>query len=209
MDGSDQPRWLNWAREIQAMSQTGLTHGPGVYDRERYVRLMEISAEILACHTTLEKEPLQENFLRQPGYATPKIDVRGGVVREGRILLVQERSDERWCMPGGWADVGERPSESVEREVREESGLTVVARKVVGVYDANRSGVPVEFFHAFKVVFLCEIIGGETRASEETLAAEFFAFDELPPLSPERTHERHLADVRLHWREPARATAFD
>ena len=209
MGESDQPRWLDWAREIQAMCQTGLTHSPGAYDRERYRRLMDISAEILATHTSLDCESLKENFLRQPGYATPKVDVRGAVVRENRILLVQERADERWCMPGGWADVGERPSQSVEREVREESGLTVEVRKVVGVYDANRSGIPVEFFHAFKIVFMCEFIGGELGPSDETLGAEFCPFDDLPRLSPECTDERHLEDVRAHSEDSGRPTTFD
>jgi ADP-ribose pyrophosphatase YjhB (NUDIX family) len=209
MSTADQPRWLEWAREIQAMSQTGLTHDPRTYDRERYRRLLEIAAEIVDCHSNLLQQPLLENFLRQPGYATPKIDVRGAVVRDGTILLVKEKMDQRWCMPGGWADVGERPSESVQREVREESGFEVVARKIVGVYDANRSGRPIEFFHAYKVVFLCEISGGEACASEETLAVDFFPFGELPPLSSQRTNERHLADVLAHSRDPNYPATFD
>ncbi len=209
MSDTEQPRWLEWAREIQSMSQTGLAHSPGAYDRERYGRLIEIAAEIVASHSNLALSSVREVFLRQPGYATPKIDVRGAVLREGRILLVQERSDSRWCMPGGWADVGERPSESIEREVLEESGFRVETKAVVGVYDANRSGRPVEFFHAFKVVFLCEILGGSPRSSDETLAADFFEFDDLPPLSMERTHERHLADVRACLENPGRPTVFD
>jgi ADP-ribose pyrophosphatase YjhB (NUDIX family) len=145
----------------------------------------------------------------QPGYATPKVDVRGAVIRDGKILLVQERSDERWCMPGGWADVGDLPSDTVEREVWEESGFEVVARKVIGVYDANRSGIPLEFYHAYKIVYLCQIVGGEARPSNETLAAAFFSFDELPPLSAERTSERHLAEVSAHYQDPHRPAAFD
>jgi ADP-ribose pyrophosphatase YjhB (NUDIX family) len=209
MSRKETPRWLEWAREIQAMSQTGLAHGPGQYDEERYRRLMEIAAEIVACHSSLPQEPLLENFLCQPGYATPKIDVRGAGVRDGKILLVQESADERWCMPGGWADVGECPSASIEREVWEESGFRVAASRVVGVYDANREGSPIEFFHAFKVVFLCEITGGQARPSRETLAVDFFDFDGLPALSTQRTSERHLADVAACLRDPNRSTAFD
>ncbi|MCK4547576.1 MAG: NUDIX hydrolase [Candidatus Eisenbacteria sp.] len=203
------PRWLEWAREIQAMGQTGLAHSPGRYDEERYRRLMEIAVDIVHSHTDLSRESLLENFLKQPGYATPKIDVRGAVVRDGRILLVQEAMDKHWCMPGGWAEVGECPSESVERETWEESGFEVKVRKVVGVYDANRAGSPIEFYHAFKVVFLCEISGGEARPSSETLAVDFFSFDDLPQLSSQRTNERHLADVRAHCEDPGKATAFD
>lgn len=203
------PPWLEWAREIQALSQTGLTYSSSDYETARYRRLAEIAAEIVQRHAQLLKDPLVENFLQQPGYATPKVDVRGAVVREGQILLVQERSDQRWCMPGGWADVGEVPSAMVEREVWEESGFQVTARKVVGLFDANRGGRPLEFYHAYKVVFLCDIIGGAPRPSEETAAVAFFRFDDLPSLSWERTNERHLAEVRAHLEDPGRPAAFD
>ena len=208
--------WLEWAREIQALSQTGLTYSENEYNTLRYQRLMEIAAEIVQSHTRLLKEPLLQNFCAQPGYATPKVDVRGAVVRDGRILLVQERVDERWCMPGGWADVGELPSKMVMREVWEESGFHVVPRKVIGVYDANRDGRPSEFYHAYKIVFLCEITGGQAipsaddaRHTSETVAVDFFSFDALPPLSTNRTSRRHLAEVLAHLREPNRPAAFD
>jgi ADP-ribose pyrophosphatase YjhB (NUDIX family) len=113
-------------------------------------------------------------------------------------------------MPGGWADVGDQPSGAVVREVREESGFQVVPVKVVGVYDANRDGGgPLAFYHAYKIVYLCELVGGQARPSSETLAASFFSFDELPPLSANRTHERHLAEVLAHVNDPQRPTAFD
>jgi ADP-ribose pyrophosphatase YjhB (NUDIX family) len=203
------PRWLQWAREIQALSQTGLTYSGNDYERQRYQRLTEIAAEIVHDHTSLPEERLLQDFYRQPGYATPKVDVRGAVVREGQILLVQERMDGRWCMPGGWADVGDLPSEMVIREVWEESGFHAVPRKVVGVFDANRSGRPLELYHAYKIVFLCELTGGEARPSNETLAVDFFSFDSLPPLSANRTNERHLAEVLAHVRDPGRPAAFD
>jgi 8-oxo-dGTP pyrophosphatase MutT (NUDIX family) len=203
------PRWLAWAREIQALSQTGLTYSENDFDTQRYQRLSEIAAEMVSSYTHLEKQSLLENLQLQPGYATPKIDVRGAAIRDGRVLLVQERVDERWCMPGGWADVGDLPSETVQREVWEESGFHVLARKVVGIYDANRDGVPLNFYHAYKIVFLCEITEGHARPSHETLDVGFFDFGELPPLSSNRTSERHLAEVLAHVRDPARAVAFD
>jgi ADP-ribose pyrophosphatase YjhB (NUDIX family) len=203
------PRWLKWAREIQAVSQTGLTYASSEYETQRYKRLTEIAAEIVQDHAGLPKERLLQDFSIQAGYATPKVDVRGAVVRDGQILLVQERVDERWCMPGGWADVGDLPSEMVVREVWEESGFHVVPRKVVGVYDANRSGRPLELYHAYKVIFLCNLTGGEARPSDETLDARFFPFDDLPPLSASRTHERHLAEVEAHLCDPDRPAAFD
>jgi ADP-ribose pyrophosphatase YjhB (NUDIX family) len=170
---------------------------------------MEIAAEIVAAHSTLQRDDLVQNFLRQSGYATPKIDVRGAVVREGKILLVQERVDQLWCMPGGWADVGDLPSAMVVREVMEESGLNVRPRKVIGVYDANRTGARLEFYHAFKIVFLCDILDGEPRPSDETVDARFFPFEELPTLSSPRTDQRHLREVQEHLKDPSRDAAFD
>ncbi|NOY58074.1 MAG: NUDIX domain-containing protein, partial [Calditrichaeota bacterium] len=153
MDTQPIPRWLEWAREIQSLSQTGLAFARNEYEKQRYHRLAEIAAEIVHDHTNLPVEKLADNFMSQPGYATPKIDVRGAVVRENKILLVKEISDGRWSMPGGWADVGDRPSHVAEREVLEESGFHVRPVKVIGVFDANHSGRPLEFYHAFKIIF--------------------------------------------------------
>ncbi len=203
------PRWLAWARQIEALSQSGLAYTQNAYDVQRYRRLMEIAAEMVQDHTTQATPELLASFVSQVGYATPKIDVRGAVLHEGRILLVQESRDQRWCMPGGWADVGELPSASVEREVWEESGFQVRAHKVIGVFDANRGGGPLSFFHAYKIVFLCDLLGGAAQPSDETTAVGFFSFDDLPPLSAPRTNERHLAEVLAHLNDPHRRTAFD
>ncbi|MEK6536805.1 MAG: NUDIX hydrolase [Actinomycetota bacterium] len=203
------PQWLEWAREIQGLCQTGLTFASTGYETQRYTRLNEIAAEIVASQTNETREALVENFSAQPGYATAKIDVRGAMVRDGRILLVQERRDQKWCMPGGWADVGDIPSEMVAREVWEESGFEVVPRKVLAVFDANRGGTPLEFFHAYKIIFLCDITSGEARPSDETMDVGFFSFDELPPLSMQRTNEKHLAEVRAHLEDECRPAAFD
>jgi ADP-ribose pyrophosphatase YjhB (NUDIX family) len=203
------PGWLQWAREIQSMCQTGLAYSSSDYETQRYKRLMEIAAEIVKAHTGLPLESLVKNFCAQPGYATVKVDVRGAVIRDEKILLVQERKDHRWAMPGGWADVGEIPSEMVAREVWEESGFVVVPKKVVGIYDANRAPVHLEFFHAYKIVFLCDITGGDARTSDETMDVGFFSFDDLPPLSMYRTNERHLKDVYAHFKDPSRSAFFD
>ena len=112
-------------------------------------------------------------------------------------------------MPGGWADVGDIPSEMVTREVLEESGFRVRPAKVIGVFDANRGNRPLECYHAYKIVFLCEILGGDPRPSDETSAVDFFDFGALPPLSSDRTNERHLTEVQAHLKDPARPTAFD
>ena len=209
MTGGDRPQWLTLARELQSLAQTGLAFSVSSYDTQRYRRLMEIAAEIAASHAALDREAVTENFLAQPGYATPKVDVRGAVVRGKKILLVHEKADGLWCMPGGWADVGEGPSRMVVREVFEESGYEVKPVRLIGVYDANRGGRPMEFYHAYKLVFLCSEVGGEARPSDETLAVGFFPFDALPELSSNRTSARHLADVRAVVEDPSRAVVFD
>jgi ADP-ribose pyrophosphatase YjhB (NUDIX family) len=209
MESGADPRWLEWAREIQSLAQIGLTFADNDHQRENFQRLLEIAAEMLQERTGRDRGELMEVFSSQAGYPTAKVDVRGACLRGDRILLVRERADGRWCMPGGWADVGEYPSDMVAREVREESGLLVRARKVVGVFDANRGGTPLEFFHAYKIVFLCDILGGTPQAGLETLDVGFFPFDDPPELSENRTDRRHLREVLAHAREPGRAVAFD
>jgi len=202
-------KWLEIAREIQQLSQTGLAFATNDYEKERYKRLNEITSEIIEHHTDLEKESLHKVLMNQPGYATPKVDVRAAVIKDGKILLVQESTDNCWAMPGGWADVGNLPSEVASRECKEESGYNVKPIKVVGVFDANRSGRPLEFFHAFKIIFLCELIGGEAKPSDETLDVQFFDFNDLPSLSLNRTNEKHLNEIKLHLTNPERKTFFD
>ena len=205
----DLPQWLVWAREIQAISQTGLTFAHNEYDIERNERLRALAAEIIEIHSQLKTPELIDDFQDQLGYATPKIDVRGAVIRDGKILLVKEKMDGKWCMPGGWVDVGEAPAFSVAREVREESGFHVKPVKVIAVLDANRSGRPLSLYHAFKIIFLCEILGGHAETSIETEAVDFFDFDNLPELSSNRTNEKHLEEVRKHVVDKERKTTFD
>ena len=201
-------KWLGLARELFSMSQSGITYCKNEYDLHSYRRLQEMSAEIISAHSELSKESILKTFTAQNGYATPKIDVRGAVISDGKILLVQESADNKWALPGGWADIGDMPSQMVEREVLEESGFKVRTVKVIAVYDANRSE-PMEFFHAYKIIFLCELLGGEMRISHETLAVKFFNFDDLPELSTARTDTHVLQEVFAHIQNPDRVTSFD
>ncbi len=201
-------KWLDWAREIFSLSQSGLTYSGNPYDIERYKRLQEITAEIIAAQSAIAKESALESFSMQAGYITPKVDVRGAVVQDGKILLIQEKADGKWAMPGGWADLGNSPASVAEREVLEESGFHVKAEKVVAVLDANRIE-PFEFYHAYKIIFLCKLLGGEPRTSYETLAVDFFDLNHLPPLSSYRTNEDMLQEVFAHVENPNRPAAFD
>lgn len=202
------PKWLTHARELYSLAQAGLAYSKNDFDLERYHRLQEISAEMMASHSRLEKEAILESFKIQAGYATPKIDVRGAVIRDGKILLVKEVTDGCWALPGGWGDLGVAPSKMVEREVLEESGFEVKARKVLAIYDANRLD-PLEFYHAYKIIFLCEILGGEATTSMETPAVGFFAHHDLPPLSIYRTNQKMVDEVFAHLADPSQPTFFD
>lgn len=208
-NNSETFKWLEIAREIQQLSQTGAAFAVTDYEKDRYKRLTEITAEIIEHHTTLEKESVTRVLMDHPGYATPKIDVRAAVIKDGKILLVQESTDNCWAMPGGWADVGDVPSEVAIRECKEESGFDVKPVKVIGVFDANRVGGKLEFFHAFKIIFLCQLIGGEATPSDETLDVQFFDFNNLPSLSLNRTNQKHLNEIILHLQNPKRQTYFD
>ena len=202
------PKWLGWAREIYSLSQVGLTYTKNEFDIERYKRLQEIAAEIIASQSEIAKETIFESFSMQAGYVTPKIDVRGAVVHNNKILLIQERMDGKWAMPGGWADLGNAPASVAEREVWEESGFRVKAEKVVAVMDANRIQ-PMEFYHAYKLIFLCRLLDGAPRVSHETLAVDFFDLSNLPALSMYRTNENMLQEVFAHVENPDRPTLFD
>jgi ADP-ribose pyrophosphatase YjhB (NUDIX family) len=203
------PRWLAWAREIQALAQIGDHYAANDFQRERYHRLMEIAAEIVSEHADLKTTAVMEIYTAQGGYATPKVDVRAAVFCENKLLLVRERTDGGWTMPGGWADVGDAPAVSAEREAWEEAGFRVKARKLVGVYDANRFD-PLELMHAYKLVFLCDVIEGEATPSSETSEVAFFAEEELPtPLSERRTNPRHIRDAFLALSNPYKLAVFD
>jgi ADP-ribose pyrophosphatase YjhB (NUDIX family) len=209
MDDQSLPQWLAWAREIQALSQTGSHYAENEYQRERNQRLSEIAAEIINQYFDISYPIIKDIFKQQTGYATPRVDVRGAVFQDGKLLLVKERMDGGWTMPGGWADVGDVPSESVEREVWEEAGFQVSAIKLIGVYDGNRID-PMEIFHAYKMVFLCGIIGGKPQPSHETSEVVFFNYDQIPvTLSGKRTKPRHIQDAFAAYADPNIQAVFD
>lgn len=201
---------LAWARKLQAVAQTGLTYTKDAYDIERYRTLQQMAAEMMAASSsTPPPANLVDLFRSEIGYATPKVDVRAAVFLQDRVLLVKERSDGGWTLPGGWADVGESPSVSVVREVKEESGYDVVARKIAAVYDRDRHGHPPMPYHIYKLFFLCELIGGSPQTSFETEAVSFFPEDNIPPLSLSRVTPAQIAHLFAHYRHPEWPTSFD
>lgn len=209
MDKIPPPRWLEWAREIQALAQSGRHYAENDYQRERFERLTEIAAEIMSECADLEYPTLLGAFRAPLGYATPRVDVRSVVFKDGKLLMVRERLDNGWTLPGGWVDVGNVPSQAAERETLEEAGYIVKARKIIGVYDGNRVP-PLEIFHAIKLVYWCDLVGGQPQSSRETSEVAFFGKDEIPgTLSGERTRPRHIADAFAILSNPGLPTVFD
>jgi ADP-ribose pyrophosphatase YjhB (NUDIX family) len=206
----DEPQWLLWARELQAIAQTGLTFGNDRYDLERYQRLRAIAVEMLAVNSNTPIEQVRGLFAQDVGYPTPKIDVRAAVFRDERILLVREIGDGRWTLPGGWADVNQSAQECVEREVKEESGFDARAVKLAGIYDYRRQGhVASHPYSIYKLFFICDLLGGEASASLETSAVEFFARDQLPELSLGRTNPRQIERMYEHRHRPDLPADFE
>jgi ADP-ribose pyrophosphatase YjhB (NUDIX family) len=205
-------QWLEWAQKLQAIAQNGLTYSPNPYDIERYRQIQQITAEIMANYSHAEPSHILDLFSREEGYATPKVDVRGAVFQEDKILLVKERNDNGfWTLPGGWVDVGESPSTAIVREVYEESGYQTQVVKLLAVYDRNhpRHGHPPLEYHAYKLFFLCELLGGKPTNSYETEDATFFGENEIPQLSLSRVVPSQISRLFEHYRHPDYPTDFD
>jgi hypothetical protein len=144
------PQWLVWAKRLQAIAQTGLTYARDPFDIERYESIRLVAAEMMTAGSGEQGVDFFVKLLSTDvGYATPKVDVRAAVFREGRLLLVREREDGRWTLPGGWADIGDSPSAAVVKEVKEESGYDVKARKLLALLDRNLHGHPPIPYHAY------------------------------------------------------------
>lgn len=201
---------LDEARRLLALAQTGLHFCKDPYDRERYQEVAQIAAELLARETDASAADLLARWQADDGYITPKMDVRGACFREdGRVLLVRERLDGKWTLPGGWADVNDSPSWAVEKEIEQESGFTARAVKVAALYDRNKHGHPHYLFHAWKAFFICEITGGAARLSTETDGVDFFELRALPELSLGRTTPKQIQRMYEHHMQRSLPTDFD
>jgi ADP-ribose pyrophosphatase YjhB (NUDIX family) len=197
---------------VAALAQSGLFYAVNDYDTDRYRKLASLAAELLASVTEGSAAHWELQLGHETGYATPKVDVRGALVDDReRILLMRERSDGHWSLPGGWADPLDTPSRAVEREILEETGYSARAVKLVGCWDRDTQGhLPALPFSIYKLFFLCEATGGVRPPDAlETLEIGWFGIDELPDLSTGRVNERQLARVLAHRRDPLLPTEFD
>lgn len=205
-------KWLEWAQKLQAIAQTGLAYSQNPFDIDRFQQVQHIAADMMATESNLEPAAILDLFKQETGYATPKVDVRGAVFQDDKILLVKERFDGLWTLPGGYVDVGEPPSQAVEREVYEESGYQTRAVKLLALYDRNhpRHDHPPFEYHIYKLFFLCELISGTPVNSIETEDATFFAEADIPTaLSLSRVVPSQITRLFEHYRHPEWQTDFD
>ena len=205
-------KWIEWGRKLQAISQTGLHYTEKQYDRERYEQIGVVAAEILAEHTNLSVEELIQLNADEFGYATPKVDVRGVVFKENKILLVREVADAgRWTLPGGWADVNDTPTGAVVREILEESGFETEVVKLLAVYDREQQKhTPSYPYSVYKLFFQCQIVGGQPQINYEVSEIAFFSEAEIPDdLSNSRVTKSQLLRFFEFYRQPDLPTDFD
>ncbi len=205
-----EPKWLGWARRLQGLAQSGLAYSQNPFEIERFKAVREIAVEMMASQSETDFATVQNLFEQQFGYATPKIDARGVVFQNDKILLVRERSDGLWTLPGGFADVAESPSEAVVREVFEESGYQTRAIKLLALWDRTKQGhLPPRPFRMYKIVMLCELLGGQPVDNLETEGASFFAENEIPDLSLARVTPTQIKRIFEHLRHPEWPADFD
>ena len=187
----DEKRWLDWAIELQSLAQAGLTYGKDIYDRERYERIREISAEIIAHKSQIPIETVKDLFCNEIGYQTPKLDTRGAVFKDDKILLVRENNG-KWSLPGGWVDVNLSIKENTVKEVKEESGLDVTADSIIAIQDRAKHNLPLYAYGICKVFVLCSLIGGSFEANSETTGFDWFSMEQLPVLAEEKNNAEQI-----------------
>lgn len=200
---------LDQARRLLAVAQSGLHYTRNEFERERYEEIAQLAAQLLSNEAQYTAKQLRDAWIVEDGYSTPKLDVRGAMFRGDTVLLVRERSDGKWTVPGGFADVNETPSMSILKEIEQESGYTARVLKLAAVHDRNKHNYPQFMFHLWKLLFVCEITGGQARVSSETDGVEFFPLTELPPLSTGRITAEQIQLLYRHHVQADLPTEFD
>lgn len=199
-------RWLTWAKQLQSIASTGLFFSEDEYDRERFEQIGEIANSMLSDlgEVPVERiEGLVSDYAK--GYATPKVDVRGAVIRNNRVLLVREATDGRWTLPGGFAEIGVSPAENVAKEILEEASIEVTVTSLYSVRHKARHPYDQDARDFYKLFFRCEQLGDTKPApGPETSEAAFFGLSELPPLSTSRVL---ASDIEAAFSQ--RVTVFD
>ena len=202
---------ITLAQRIRAMSQTALTYSSDEYEIDRSKELIEISNRIMSIVSGVKDEDINACYAPIKEYITPKVDIRAVIFNDkDEILLVKEKADGRWALPGGWSDVGYTPSEVVIKETKEETGYDVQVIKLLAVLDKRCYNNPASSFYIYKFCFLCEIADdNDSGLTFDILDKGFFALDRLPPLSLSRILPEQITLLDKLRRDPYSATYFD
>ena len=184
-------KWLEWAIELQSIAQAGITYGKDIYDIERYERIREISAEMIAYKTDISTEKVRNLFCNESGYQTPKLDTRAVIFENGKILLVKENTG-KWSLPGGWVEVNLSVKENTIKEVKEEAGLDITADRIIAIQDRAKHNLTIYAYGVCKIFVLCTVIGGTFKENIETTEFSYFSENELPELATEKNTEEQI-----------------
>ncbi len=197
-------------KEIRALGQSGLRYTKDPFDRERFERLIAIASELYSELSDADLETVERFFIPEVGYATPKVDLRACVFQGDRVMLVKERADGLWTLPGGWADQNESPREGIAREVKEESGFEVEVQTLYAVKDRDRNPYQPRYpVSIYKLFFTAVVVGGEPAANLEVSEIDFFEIGDLPPLSEARVLAQDILDGHRAYKSGNPACAFD
>jgi ADP-ribose pyrophosphatase YjhB (NUDIX family) len=185
-------KWLQWASKLQSIAQAGLTFSSEQYDLDRYEQIRTLSVEIMQEYTGISHEKVRELFAGETGYQTPKVDIRAAVIKDNKILMIKEKADGAWALPGGWADVNSSVSESAIRECREEAGAVVVPKRIIAVQLANKHNNSMFPYTIYKIFVECDLVKANFIENTETLESGFFGIADLPPLSVSRNTSEQI-----------------
>ena len=204
-----QDKWIEFAVELQSLAQAGLAYGKDVYDLERYTRIREIAAEMIACKSDIPLEKVKNLFCNETGYQTPKVDTRAAVFVDGKILLVHENNGT-WSLPGGWCDVDQSVASNTVKEVKEETGFAVTAEKLIAVQDWRKHNVTNYAYGVVKIFVQCKYESGEFEDNIETTGIAFFDEDTLPEnLAVEKCTREQILMCFAALQDPNAPTVFD
>lgn len=202
-------KWIEWVKQIQAIAQAGLAYSKDVYDIERFQELRKLSIEMMSHYTKTDWEVVESLFASETGYQTPKVDIRAVVFQEGKLLFVKEKSDRKWALPGGWADIGYTPTEVAQKEVFEEAGYKVDNFRLLSIFDKQKHQPSPSAIDVYKIFISCEIVGGERQIGIETEDVRFFGEEELPELSIGRNTEWQIRQMFAYMKDPNKERLVD
>ncbi|OTP11198.1 hypothetical protein A5844_001332 [Enterococcus sp. 10A9_DIV0425] len=179
-------------KRLLAIAEAGLYYAKDPFDQERYEEMKSISLSLLSQDQDEIKKKITFSLEKEEGYPTPKVDVRAYIKKEGKVLLIEDKQTKEWALPGGFAEIGRSPKENIQKEVKEETGLTVTVDRLLAVFDTDlRKDVP-QVFQYYKLVFSCSVLDGSFIENIETSSSGFFSLEDLPRLSEKRTTEEQL-----------------